>query len=524
MKKYLTVSEFQCFFIHHRVHRETPKKFFSVRFGVLILCKLLKEFQDFRCLINLRCYVLFCIILSFNLIFGEIIWEDNFESETGWILSGEFEIDSPQGLGGEHGNPDPTSAYEGANVLGVDLTGLGGYNGDYENNLTDREYYAISPPVDCSSYIDVELNFMNWLNVEQPDYDHAYIDISNDDGSTWIEIWTNTGEITNNSWSLQSYDIAGYADLNEFVRIRFSIGSTDGSWLYSGWNIDLFQLIGNEVGFGTIDGFVFDDQSGEPVVNAEIISRFGFTYSDIDGYFLLSDIPEGDRSIDVIALGYLDFGLENIMIIPEDTTSVICELEIDPEIPPGPQDLQAEIIDENDVFLSWLEPDNPDDILLAYNIYRNNVIIESVLLEEYYDLYLIAGIYDYFVTAVFDTGSSIPSNTVEVEIITTSIDEQLLVNNERIINYPNPFSSSTTISFSTTEHTENTELIIYNTKGQKIKSFPNQQINKSSNQQILWNGKNENGIPVSSGIYFYKLRSGKSTQTKKMILIRNSFP
>ncbi|MDP8203940.1 MAG: hypothetical protein P9L95_05360, partial [Candidatus Tenebribacter mawsonii] len=53
-------------------------------------------------------------------IFAEDIWEDGFEELTGWSLNGEFQIDSPQGLGGEYGNPDPTSAYAGSNVLGVD--------------------------------------------------------------------------------------------------------------------------------------------------------------------------------------------------------------------------------------------------------------------------------------------------------------------------------------------------------------------------------------------------------------------
>jgi len=88
-------------------------------------------------------------------------------------------------------------------------------------------------------------------------------------------------------------------------------------------------------------------------------------------------------------------------------------------------------------------------------------------------------------------------------------------------NYPNPFKSSTTISFTTTESTENTEILIYNLKGQKVKTISNLQIDKSSNQQITWNGKDDNNKPVSSGIYFCKLKSGgKFTSTKKMILMK----
>ena len=89
-------------------------------------------------------------------------------------------------------------------------------------------------------------------------------------------------------------------------------------------------------------------------------------------------------------------------------------------------------------------------------------------------------------------------------------------------NYPNPFNPTTTISFSlNTENTENTEIIIYNIKGQKIKTFPNLQINKSSNQQIIWVGTDDNNQPVSSGIYLYKLKvNDKTVATRKCILLK----
>ncbi|RLD54369.1 MAG: hypothetical protein DRJ01_18100, partial [Bacteroidetes bacterium] len=57
-------------------------------------------------------------------------------------------------------------------------------------------------------------------------------------------------------------------------------------------------------------------------------------------------------------------------------------------------------------------------------------------------------------------------------------------------NYPNPFNPTTTISFSLSneqnKQNEQTKLEIYNLKGQKVKTFSNLQINKSTNQQIIW--------------------------------------
>ena len=88
-------------------------------------------------------------------------------------------------------------------------------------------------------------------------------------------------------------------------------------------------------------------------------------------------------------------------------------------------------------------------------------------------------------------------------------------------NYPNPFYSSTSISFSlNAKDAKNAKIEIYNIRGQKIKSFQNLQISKSSNQQIVWDGKDETGKVVNSGIYFYKLDAGDYAKTRRMIMMK----
>ena len=169
-------------------------------------------------------------------------FEENFETESGWILTGEFEIDTPQGLGGEQGHSDPSSAFEGMKSLGNDLTGLGSYSGDYEPSLLDRGEIAESPVIDCSSYSDIRISFKKWLNVENSDYDHAYFEVF--DGTNWQEIYTNDGMIEDNEWTLVQYNISQYADNNADFKIRFCLGETDGGWQYSGWNVDNIILTG----------------------------------------------------------------------------------------------------------------------------------------------------------------------------------------------------------------------------------------------------------------------------------------
>jgi hypothetical protein len=86
-------------------------------------------------------------------------------------------------------------------------------------------------------------------------------------------------------------------------------------------------------------------------------------------------------------------------------------------------------------------------------------------------------------------------------------------------NYPNPFNPTTTISFSVAQTSSFVTLDIYNIKGQKVKTLVNDRFDASTHQ-VVWDGKDENGKSVTSGIYFYKMNSGKFTSTKKMILMK----
>jgi len=98
---------------------------------------------------------------------------------------------------------------------------------------------------------------------------------------------------------------------------------------------------------------------------------------------------------------------------------------------------------------------------------------------------------------------------------------ELEVINCKLNNYPNPFNPSTTISFKINiENTEDTELMIFNLKGQKVKEFTIPQSSSLIPNQIIWNGTDENNQPVASGIYFYKLKSGDFEMSKKMLLLK----
>ncbi|MEM7249493.1 MAG: S8 family serine peptidase, partial [Acidobacteriota bacterium] len=162
-----------------------------------------------------------------------LIQEWDMSTDPGWTTQGQWAHGVPTGGGGQHGGPDPTGGATGSNVLGYDL------NGDYANNLV--ETHVTSTAIDCSGLTSVTVRFQRWLGVEQPLYDHAYFRVSND-GSNWTTLWENAAEVADTSWSLQEFDISGVADGQSTVYLRWTMGTTDGSWQFCGWNLDDVQL------------------------------------------------------------------------------------------------------------------------------------------------------------------------------------------------------------------------------------------------------------------------------------------
>jgi len=85
-------------------------------------------------------------------------------------------------------------------------------------------------------------------------------------------------------------------------------------------------------------------------------------------------------------------------------------------------------------------------------------------------------------------------------------------------NYPNPFNPSTTIRFNLKE-THPVKVEIFNAKGQLVRELLNE-AKTAGEYDVLWNGTDNNGRSVASGIYLYKIQAGKYSNTKKMMLMK----
>ena len=90
---------------------------------------------------------------------------------------------------------------------------------------------------------------------------------------------------------------------------------------------------------------------------------------------------------------------------------------------------------------------------------------------------------------------------------------------ELLQNHPNPFNPSTRISFNVSSPGKNLSLAIYNLRGQKVKTLADGSFEKGSHS-LVWDGLDDNGRPVASGIYTYRLFDGTTAQTKRMVLMK----
>jgi len=194
------------------------------------------------------------------------------------------------------------------------------------------------------------------------------------------------------------------------------------------------------------------------------------------------------NSINVM-MGYSDFDdIINNLIIENNANFILLTGNIDQD----PLFINAE---QGNFFLN---PDSPCiNAGTAYYEYEDEVLI-NLDDDEYWGSAPDMGAFEYGMVAV---------------------DEFIIQNSKlKIQNYPNPFNPETQITFSLPE-TEHINLSVYNLKGQLVKILADEILPAGENN-LIWNGKNELGRKVSSGIYLLMLKSRNKTATKKIMLIK----
>ena len=303
----------------------------------------------------------------------------------------------------------------------------------------------------------------------------------------------------------------------------------------------IYCYSGEDLKFNTITGNIAT--GSEPTYSIYVNWHPLFNYNNILNntatYDLWNNNPQGSNNVDAINNWW---GTANESEIEEkiwdwfddsslgivDFNPYLTSPDIDaPPIPPF--GLYTLAVGYDYVTINW--QNSPIGDLAGYKVYFDSdstgfpyAETVDVGMDTTYTLTdLITGTTYYIAVTCYDNSGeeSWYSNEIEITPGGVGVEENLfhLPNSFYLSqNYPNPFNHKTTISFTNSKES-NINISIYNIKGQKVKTLVNENLQRG-NHEVIWNGKNEKGEAVSSGIYFCKMTGGSKAITKKILLVK----
>jgi len=126
----------------------------------------------------------------------------------------------------------------------------------------------------------------------------------------------------------------------------------------------------------------------------------------------------------------------------------------------------------------------------------------------------------------FYTGTMQINSNADVYNVALQGNGQLVANsndaveftNLTLANYPNPFANQTTLKVHGLKQ-QKALVNIYNIKGQKVRTIVSNDV-KGGNSNLVWNGKDDNGMNLASGLYFAKILSGNQSVMKKILMMK----
>ena len=220
-----------------------------------------------------------------------------------------------------------------------------------------------------------------------------------------------------------------------------------------------------------------DDKDGHDTPKLPFMENFVGISMDIDG--------NGDfnHSADIRSLDNMN-GIWNVRLFGESSSeSIILSGESLDYLPEGS-------------IVSVLDISTRD---IIENFLSTGYTIEGKI-DGAYDLKFVIGDRSFVESTLMDLLSQIPEKF--------SISQ----------NYPNPFNPVTKMDFSVAQ-TGKVNIVIYNLLGQTVKTLVNETMDYGYHS-IVWDGHDELGNPVSSGVYFSELRARGFRQSKKMLLLK----
>ncbi len=184
-----------------------------------------------------------------------------------------------------------------------------------------------------------------------------------------------------------------------------------------------------------------------------------------------------------------------------------------------PYNLTGTNTEHNDYEFTWSYNFPSDRIFSQFELFMDDELIGTTTDTSFVINDLTAGEHIFKVRADYDGAYS--NFSPEYTLLIISNDDadvpELLPTGINSI-YPSPFNPETTVSFSL-EKESNSEVSVYNIKGERVTVLSKGVIN-AGNHSVKWTGNNDAGKSVSSGVYFFVLKTNNSQDVKKAILLK----
>ncbi len=433
------------------------------------------------------------------------VFSDTFDSIANWTAT------SPWGI----------TTYLGESVLTDSPAG------NYANNI--NKSVRLTNPVSLQNIADPMITFRARYALEAG-YDFVYLEASTN-AATWTQIASFTGSQAD--WETYTYSLESYAGQSVYVRFRIR---TDYSVTQDGIYID--DLVISGIDAATV--FYGDADGNRRITKGDAKAILDYA-NGLDALPEIDPLPWDEGRIEAC-----DVDLDDQ--VSELDAYLVFKYLLDPsfrfEAQSGeeadfpPVTLSHEGYGQSHVF--QISPANDVNCyslqflpLSGVDIYNYGVTPLGSIHSVNYDQNRISWIRgaDPCAGLIVWLGSDQPSITCDYRL--NGIAGTLVISSGSAAddadapqpvfslaqNHPNPFNPSTRISFSLSDASARTILSVYNARGQLIRSLVDELLPVGSHSRV-WDGKDNAGQSVGSGIYLYRLSNGNQLQTRKMLLLK----
>lgn len=377
-------------------------------------------------------------------------------------------------------------------------------------NVPDFHLFHVEAIISCD---ENSWNYMlpytaYWPNVFEVDQDSIYVDMRPQQTDSHVFSLSNTGDLPVNFYvrtdetTPMGRDITGSfitCDTDSFTpgeetTWTFTVynGAPDHEWVSDVWldfPLGVSVLGASHVSGGSGGDMIWDGSTGA----GQLVNWHGMT---ANGWGVLHDSEIATWTVDVLLstefAGDLTFGWE----IGGDGYGE------------EPHNVSGEIYMLYP--LRWINLDTSSGTLAAGETINITMNFDTNDIDE--------GLHTCNIVITCDSWDT---KVVKIELDVFEVDskpEDLPGAVKLLGNYPNPFNPETEIKFELNEQ-QNTNLTIYNLKGQHVKTLTDGYL-PGGTYSYFWDGTDSQGKPVGSGVFFYRLTAGNISRTQKMVLLK----